>query len=66
VDDGRRCGDARLALVTSANIACGGHASDPETMFSTLAEAAKRNVVIGAHPGYFDREGFGRFGGVDV
>jgi UPF0271 protein len=51
---------AMLALVTSANIACGGHASDPETMFSTLAEAAKRDVVIGAHPGYFDREGFGR------
>jgi 5-oxoprolinase (ATP-hydrolysing) subunit A len=51
---------AMLALVTSANIACGGHASDPETMFKTLGEAKGRNVVVGAHPGYADREGFGR------
>jgi UPF0271 protein len=49
-----------LALVTSANVACGGHASDPETMFATLREAEKRGVVVGAHPGYADREGFGR------
>jgi UPF0271 protein len=49
-----------LALVTSANIACGGHASDPETMFATLSEALTHGVVVGAHPGYFDREGFGR------
>ena len=49
-----------LGLVTSANIACGGHASDPETMFSTLRLAADRGVIIGAHPGYNDREGFGR------
>jgi UPF0271 protein len=46
--------------VTSANVACGGHASDPETMFRTLTEAASRRVVVGAHPGYADREGFGR------
>lgn len=51
---------AMLALVTSANIACGGHASDPETMFATLAMAAARGVSVGAHPGYADREGFGR------
>lgn len=51
---------AMLALVTSANIACGGHASDPETMFATLSEAKARGVTIGAHPGYSDREGFGR------
>ena len=49
-----------LALITSANVACGGHASDPETMFATLSDAAKRGVVVGAHPGYADREGFGR------
>ena len=49
-----------LALVTSANIACGGHASDPETMFATLTLAAKHGVSVGAHPGYQDREGFGR------
>lgn len=51
---------AMLDLVTSANIACGGHAGDPETMFATLEGAAARGVVIGAHPGYADREGFGR------
>ncbi|WP_415183264.1 LamB/YcsF family protein [Phaeovulum sp.] len=51
---------AMLALVNSANIACGGHASDPETMFRTLSLAAERGVSVGAHPGYADREGFGR------
>lgn len=53
--------DARiLDCVTSANIACGGHAGDPETMYRTLCLAAQRGVVVGAHPGYADREGFGR------
>lgn len=51
---------AILSVVTSANIACGGHAGDPETMFTTLREAVARGVSIGAHPGYADREGFGR------
>jgi UPF0271 protein len=51
---------AMLGVVTSANIACGGHASDPETMFATLRMAAERGVVIGAHPGYSDPLGFGR------
>ena len=49
-----------LSIVSSANIACGGHASDPETMFETLRLATKNNVVVGAHPGFNDREGFGR------
>ena len=49
-----------LDCVTSANIACGGHAGDPETMFKTLRLAAERGVRVGAHPGYADREGFGR------
>ena len=49
-----------LSIVTSANIACGGHASDPETMFQTLTMAKQNDVVVGAHPGYNDREGFGR------
>ena len=49
-----------LDCVTSANIACGGHAGDPETMFRTLRLAAERGVNVGAHPGYADREGFGR------
>jgi UPF0271 protein len=51
---------AMLGVVTSANIACGGHASDPETMFATLRMAAERGVVVGAHPGYPDLLGFGR------
>lgn len=51
---------AMLGVVTSANIACGGHASDPETMFATLRMAAERGVVVGAHPGYADPLGFGR------
>lgn len=49
-----------LELVTSANIACGGHAGDPETMYRTLQTAVRNGVVVGAHPGYADREGFGR------
>lgn len=57
-----RMGDdaALLGVVTSANIACGGHAGDPDTMVDTLVLARERGVVAGAHPGYRDREGFGR------
>jgi UPF0271 protein len=51
---------AMLQIVNSANIACGGHASDPETMFQTLTLARENGVTVGAHPGYNDREGFGR------
>jgi UPF0271 protein len=56
------CGDdaGLLDLVTSANIACGGHAGDAETMFATAQAAAARGVGIGAHPGYRDMAGFGR------
>jgi len=49
-----------LSIVTSANIACGGHASDPETMFRTLELARENGVSVGAHPGYNDLIGFGR------
>jgi UPF0271 protein len=49
-----------LSIVTSANIACGGHASDPETMFRTLELARDNGVNVGAHPGYIDLIGFGR------
>jgi 5-oxoprolinase (ATP-hydrolysing) subunit A len=53
--------DLRLiALVTSVNIACGGHAGDEKTMRALAAAAAERGVRIGAHPSYPDREGFGR------
>ena len=49
-----------LGIVTSANIACGGHAGDSETMFSTLSKARSNGVTVGAHPGYTDKVGFGR------
>ena len=52
--------ETMLSLVTSANVACGGHAGDSETMFRTLSIAAANDVNVGAHPGYVDREGFGR------
>lgn len=51
---------AMLDVVTSANVACGAHAGDPQTMFETLSLAHARGVVVGAHPGFADREGFGR------
>lgn len=51
---------AMFGIVTSANIACGGHASDPDTMFATLTLARDHGVVVGAHPGYADPAGFGR------
>ena len=61
VGEGFGATDAALVpLLSSANIACGGHASDPDTMFATLRMAAERGVVIGAHPGYADPLGFGR------
>jgi len=49
-----------LAIVSSANIACGGHASDPDTMLETVLLAAENNVTIGAHPGFADKAAFGR------
>lgn len=53
--------DAELmALITSANIACGGHAGDLETMKKTVELARSHGVAVGAHPGFVDRENFGR------
>jgi len=49
-----------LALVTSANVACGFHAGDPRVMDATVAVAAQRGVVVGAHVSYPDLVGFGR------
>ena len=46
--------------ITSANIACGFHASDPMTMDRTVRLCRKHHVMAGAHPGYPDRIGFGR------
>jgi UPF0271 protein len=51
---------ALILLVTSANIACGGHAGNENTMRTTVELAMKHKVTIGAHPGYPDRERFGR------
>ena len=51
---------ALLDVVTSANIACAGHAGDQETMRRACEAALERGVRIGAHPGYEDRENFGR------
>jgi UPF0271 protein len=52
-----------LRIVSSANVACGGHAGDSESMARTVRSAIANNVAIGAHPGYPDREGFGRQSG---
>jgi UPF0271 protein len=49
-----------LPFLTSANVACGLHAGGPATMDRTVAQALARGVRIGAHPGYPDRENFGR------
>ncbi|GAA4197613.1 5-oxoprolinase subunit PxpA [Microbacterium oryzae] len=52
--------EAMLDVVTSANVSCGAHAGTADGIRSTLAAAARRGVVVGAHPGYRDLEGFGR------
>ncbi len=61
-DVGEGCGhDAELmALISSASIACGGHAGDKDTMRRTVDLAIENGVAIGAHPGYPDRANFGR------
>ena len=51
---------ALMPLITSANIACGAHAGDAATMRATVRLAMKHGVAIGAHPGFPDREHFGR------
>ena len=52
--------EALLPQVTSANVACGLHAGDAHTMRATVSLAVRHGVAVGAHPGYDDREGFGR------
>jgi UPF0271 protein len=53
--------DAELmALVSSVNIACGAHAGDEATMRAAISLAQRNGVSIGAHPGFADRENFGR------
>lgn len=61
-DLGEGCGDdaAIIPHITSASIACGAHAGDDATMRATLRLCRIHGVAAGAHPGYADREGFGR------
>lgn len=58
--EGASTDSALLEVITSANIACGGHAGDEMSMRLAVAAAVARGVGIGAHPSYPDREGFGR------
>ncbi|RUT32867.1 LamB/YcsF family protein [Arsenicitalea aurantiaca] len=54
-------GDAEmLAIVSSASIACGGHAGDPASMRAALRAAGRHGVTAGYHPGFLDPENFGR------
>jgi len=60
-DVGEGCDDeALLPFLTSANVACGMHAGTPGLMDRTVALALARGIRVGAHPGYADRENFGR------
>ena len=61
-DLGEGCGDdaAIVPLVSSASIACGGHAGDDATMRAAVALCLRNGVAIGAHPSFVDREHFGR------
>ena len=52
---------ALLDIITSANIACGFHAGDPDVMAKTMEMAVEKGVGIGAHPGFPDLRGFGRY-----
>lgn len=52
--------DKIIPLITSANVACGYHASDPVVMEKTIAQAKEAGIQVGAHPGFPDLMGFGR------
>ena len=61
-DVGEGCAQdaALMRCITSANIACGLHAGDPAMMRNTVLLAREHGVAVGAHPGFADREHFGR------
>ncbi|MEP6700738.1 MAG: 5-oxoprolinase subunit PxpA [Bacteroidota bacterium] len=61
-DMGEGCGNDELIMpfIGSANIACGYHAGDAETIWQTVELAVKHNVAVGAHLSFFDRNNFGR------
>src|SRR6266852_4646657 len=52
--------EALMPSLTSVNIACGGHAGDAQTMKTTIEQALRWKLALGAHPGYPDRANFGR------
>ena len=60
VGEGAGHDPALMTLVSSANIACGGHAGDDDTMRAAVALARRHGVAIGAHPGHQDRAHLGR------
>jgi UPF0271 protein len=52
--------EALMPSLTSVNVACGGHAGDEQTMQTTIEQALRWKLALGAHPGYPDRPNFGR------
>jgi 5-oxoprolinase (ATP-hydrolysing) subunit A len=58
ISDGTQ--ESLMPSLTSVNIACGGHAGDPQTMKATIEQALRWKVAVGAHPGYPDPANFGR------
>ena len=54
------CDEEVIKYITSANVACGFHAGDPQSMQYTVELAEKHGVAIGAHPAFPDLQGFGR------
>ena len=52
--------ESLMKWITSANIACGGHAGDAQTMEVTIRQAQKHSLAVGSHPGYPDKKNFGR------
>lgn len=58
--EGDDCDAELMQVISSCNVACGGHAGDADSIARTVALALTSNVVVGAHPSYADRDGFGR------
>jgi UPF0271 protein len=58
ISDGTQ--ESLMRYITSASVACGGHAGDAGTMKATIEQALRWNLAVGAHPGYPDRANFGR------
>jgi len=58
--EGAGLDDELMLLITSANVCCGLHAGGPTEIATTLELAQRHNAVVGAHPGYADRDNFGR------